>query len=50
MVAHTVEALGGLDVAHNNAGVAGPYRPLHEYTEDEFAAVLAVNLAGCGGA
>jgi NAD(P)-dependent dehydrogenase (short-subunit alcohol dehydrogenase family) len=46
MVARTVEALGGLDVAHNNAGVPGPYKPLWEYTEDEFAAVLAVDLVG----
>ena len=46
MVATAVETLGRLDVAHNNAGVAGPYRPLWEYTEDEFAAVLAVDLVG----
>jgi NAD(P)-dependent dehydrogenase (short-subunit alcohol dehydrogenase family) len=46
MVASAVETLGGLDVAHNNAGVPGPYRPLWEYTEDEFAGVLAVDLVG----
>jgi NAD(P)-dependent dehydrogenase (short-subunit alcohol dehydrogenase family) len=46
MVATAVDVLGGLDVAHNNAGVPGPYRPLWEYTEDEFAAVLAVDLVG----
>ena len=46
MVARAVDAFGGLDVAHNNAGVAGPYRPLWEYEEDEFAAVLAVDLVG----
>ena len=46
MVATAVDALGRLDVAHNNAGVPGPYRPLWEYTEDEFAAVLAVDLVG----
>jgi NAD(P)-dependent dehydrogenase (short-subunit alcohol dehydrogenase family) len=39
MVATAVEALGRLDVARSNAGVPGPYRPLREYTEDEFAAV-----------
>jgi NAD(P)-dependent dehydrogenase (short-subunit alcohol dehydrogenase family) len=44
MVATAVDALGRLDVAHNNAGVPGPYRPLWEYAEDEFAAVLAVDL------
>jgi NAD(P)-dependent dehydrogenase (short-subunit alcohol dehydrogenase family) len=46
MVATTVDALGGLDVAHNNAGVPGPYRPLWQYAEDEFSAVLAVDLVG----
>jgi NAD(P)-dependent dehydrogenase (short-subunit alcohol dehydrogenase family) len=46
MVATAVDTLGRLDVAHNNAGVPGPYRPLWEYTEDEFAAVLAVDLVG----
>jgi NAD(P)-dependent dehydrogenase (short-subunit alcohol dehydrogenase family) len=38
--------LGRLDVAHNNAGVPGPYRPLWEYAEDDMAAVLAVDLVG----
>jgi NAD(P)-dependent dehydrogenase (short-subunit alcohol dehydrogenase family) len=46
MVATAVDTLGGLDVAHNNAGIPGPYRPLWEYTDDEFAAVLSVDLVG----
>jgi len=46
MVATAVDELGRLDVAHNNAGVPGPYRPLWEYTEEDFAAVLAVDLVG----
>lgn len=45
-VGRTVESLGRLDVAHNNAGVPGPYRPLDEYEEDEFIRVLQVDLAG----
>jgi NAD(P)-dependent dehydrogenase (short-subunit alcohol dehydrogenase family) len=45
-VANTVAAFGRLDIAHNNAGVAGPFRPLWEYAEEEFAAVLAVDLLG----
>jgi NAD(P)-dependent dehydrogenase (short-subunit alcohol dehydrogenase family) len=45
-VANTVAAFGRLDVAHNNAGVAGPLAPLWEYAEEEFAAVLAVDLVG----
>jgi NAD(P)-dependent dehydrogenase (short-subunit alcohol dehydrogenase family) len=45
-VASTVAALGRLDIAHNNAGVAGPFQPLWNYTEEDFAAVLAVDLIG----
>jgi NAD(P)-dependent dehydrogenase (short-subunit alcohol dehydrogenase family) len=45
-VASTVAAFGRLDIAHNNAGVAGPFRPLWEYEDEEFAAVLAVDLLG----
>jgi A-factor type gamma-butyrolactone 1'-reductase (1S-forming) len=45
-VANTVAAFGRLDIAHNNAGVTGPFRPLWEYSEEEFAAVLAVDLFG----
>jgi NAD(P)-dependent dehydrogenase (short-subunit alcohol dehydrogenase family) len=45
-VANTVAAFGRLDIAHNNAGVAGPVRPLWEYTEEDFAAALSVGLLG----
>jgi NAD(P)-dependent dehydrogenase (short-subunit alcohol dehydrogenase family) len=45
-VANTVTAFGRLDIAHNNAGVVGPARPLWEYTEEDFAAVLSVDLLG----
>jgi len=44
MVTRTVVELGGLDVAHNNAGVAGPYLPLADYPEEDFERVLAVDL------
>lgn len=46
MVATAVAEFGRLDVALNNAGVPGPYRPLWEYTEDDVAGVLAVDLVG----
>jgi len=46
MVAQTVEVFGRLDVAHNNAGIPGPYQPLWEYREEDFARVLAVDLVG----
>lgn len=46
MVAAAARAFGRLDVAVNNAGVPGPYRPLWEYTEDDVSGVLAVDLVG----
>jgi NAD(P)-dependent dehydrogenase (short-subunit alcohol dehydrogenase family) len=45
-IASAVAALGRLDVAHNNAGVPGPYQPLWEYSEEDFARVLEVDLVG----
>jgi NAD(P)-dependent dehydrogenase (short-subunit alcohol dehydrogenase family) len=44
--ASVVADLGRVDAAHNNAGVQGPYRSVVDYGEDEFAAVLAVDLLG----
>lgn len=45
-VAETVEAYGRLDCAFNNAGILGPLKPIHEYSEEEFDRVLAVHLRG----
>ena len=50
--AHSVEAamketaghFGHIDAIHNNAGVVGPARPLHESDESEWEEVLRVNL------
>jgi NAD(P)-dependent dehydrogenase (short-subunit alcohol dehydrogenase family) len=46
LVAQTVAAYGRLDYAHNNAGIVGPLVPLHEYPDDAWDRVLAVNLTG----
>ena len=47
MVAATVETLGPLDAAVNNAGIAGSFDDrLHEADDDMFERVLAVNLRG----
>jgi len=47
MVAATVDALGPLDAAVNNAGIAGSFDDrLHEADDDMFERVLAVNLRG----
>jgi NAD(P)-dependent dehydrogenase (short-subunit alcohol dehydrogenase family) len=45
-VERTLARFGGLDAAHNNAGVAGPFLPLHEYPLDEFRRVVEVDLIG----
>lgn len=39
------EALGGMTVLFNNAGI-GAARPLHEYSDRQFAKLVGVNLAG----
>ncbi|MBM4259454.1 MAG: SDR family oxidoreductase [Deltaproteobacteria bacterium] len=46
MVAKTVSTYGRLDCAFNNAGIGGRGALTHEYTEDEWNRVLAVNLTG----
>lgn len=47
MVAATVDAIGRLDAAVNNAGIAGNFHQrLHEADDDMFARVIDVNLRG----
>jgi meso-butanediol dehydrogenase / (S,S)-butanediol dehydrogenase / diacetyl reductase len=43
-IAQAVAAFGQLDVIHNNAGIASPSKPLHETSEEEWDALLSVNL------
>jgi NAD(P)-dependent dehydrogenase (short-subunit alcohol dehydrogenase family) len=40
----TLEKFGKLDAIHNNAGIAGPAKPLHETTEAEWDEIVAINL------
>jgi len=40
------EALGGIDVLVNNAGISGPTTSVEEMDPDKWDAVLAVNLTG----
>jgi NAD(P)-dependent dehydrogenase (short-subunit alcohol dehydrogenase family) len=42
----TVEWAGRLDVAVNNAGVAGPHRPLPQFSLDEYDLIMGVNVRG----
>lgn len=44
-VAEAVGALGGLTDVVSNAGV-GRWKPLHEYTDDEWRLLIDVNLSG----
>lgn len=46
LVAAAVKTFGGLDVAVNNAGIAGPLAPVGEYPIDGWDKVIAVNLSG----
>jgi NAD(P)-dependent dehydrogenase (short-subunit alcohol dehydrogenase family) len=46
MVPAAVEALGGLDVFVNNAGISGPSASVEEMEPDKWEAVVAVNLTG----
>ncbi len=43
---HAVEAHGGLDIWVNNAGIGYIVKPLLEVSEDEWNAVIGVNLTG----
>src|SRR3954452_20699676 len=46
MVQHAVDTFGGLDCAHNNAGVAAPLVPLADYPDEGWDHTLAVMLTG----
>jgi len=46
MLAQTLQTFGRLDCAFNNAGIGGAGRLTHEYSEEEWNRVIAVNLTG----
>lgn len=46
LVAKAVESFGRLDCAFNNAGIGGAGRLTHEYSEEEWNRVIAINLTG----
>jgi len=46
MVSACADALGGIDVLINNAGIAGPTAPVEKIDPDEWEKVLQVDLTG----
>jgi|APSaa5957512622_1039677.scaffolds.fasta_scaffold02925_6 3alpha(or 20beta)-hydroxysteroid dehydrogenase len=42
----TMEKYGRIDTFFNNAGITGPSCPIHEYPEDMFDKVVAINMKG----
>lgn len=46
MVDMAVSRFGSLDIAFNNAGAVGPYKPLAEVTLSEWTQTIATNLTG----
>ena len=40
------QAEGHLDVLVNNVGITGPLRDVHDYTADDIAAILMINVVG----
>jgi len=45
-VQKTVERFGRLDVAFNNAGIEGNWKPITEQTEEEWDRIIDINLKG----
>jgi NAD(P)-dependent dehydrogenase (short-subunit alcohol dehydrogenase family) len=46
MVEHALRSYGGLDCAHNNAGIAAPMAKLADYPDDGWDRTIAVMLTG----
>jgi NAD(P)-dependent dehydrogenase (short-subunit alcohol dehydrogenase family) len=46
MIATAEERFGRLDILCNNAGISGPFSPLHEQDEAVFDELIAINLKG----
>ena len=46
MAATVLERYGSIDVLVNNAGVTGKAAPVHEYPDEEWRRVMAIDLDG----
>lgn len=46
VIGEVAERWGGIDVLVNNAGIAGPDKPTHKLSQEEWDRVMAVNVKG----
>src|SRR5258706_14880971 len=46
LIAKTIEKLGRLDIAFNNAGIEGQWKPIIEQSEEDWDSVININLKG----
>jgi len=46
LIAKTVEKFGRLDIAFNNAGIEGQWKPIIEQSEEDWDSVIDINLKG----
>jgi meso-butanediol dehydrogenase/(S,S)-butanediol dehydrogenase/diacetyl reductase len=44
VISDVLRRYGQLDAIHNNAGIASPSKPLHETTDEEWHALIGINL------
>jgi NAD(P)-dependent dehydrogenase (short-subunit alcohol dehydrogenase family) len=46
LIAKTIETFGRLDIAFNNAGIEGQWKPIIEQSEEDWDSVIDINLKG----
>ena len=46
LIAKTVETFGRIDIAFNNAGIEGQWKPIIEQSEEDWDSVIDINLKG----
>jgi NAD(P)-dependent dehydrogenase (short-subunit alcohol dehydrogenase family) len=46
LVKGTIDKYSKLDIAINNAGIGGPFKPMHEYEDEDWDRVVGINQNG----